>query len=32
MIDKSQKNDFLNSENYDLDNYIICKSMNNKLY
>lgn len=32
MIDESQKNDFLNSENYDLDNCIICKSMNDKLY
>ena len=32
MIDESQKNDFLYSENYDLDNCIICKSMNDKLY
>ena len=32
MIDESQKNDFLNNEIYDLDNCIICKSMNDKLY
>ena len=32
MIDESQKNDFLNSENYDLDNGIIFKFINDKLY
>ena len=32
MLDKSQKNDFINIADYDLDNYIICESMNVKLY
>ena len=32
MIDESQKNDFLKNENYDLDNCIICKFMNDMLY
>ena len=32
IIDESKKNDFLNSKNHDLDNCIICKSVNNKLF
>ena len=32
MIDKSKKNDFLNSENHNIDNSIICKYMNDKPY
>ena len=32
MIDESQTNNLLNSENHDLDDCIICKFMNDKLY
>ena len=32
MIDESRTNNFLNSENHDLDNCIICKYMNDMQY